>query len=314
VRLFRLSSRNTIWGDEGSDINYRNVKQSQRLNDLRDWMDETFFNKGVSQYLDANFLSALRNNDFNARLWELVLADKLKQTGLNMVPTRGSGFDFHLILPEGTTVLIEAVHATASVALQQAWLDRLKSRGGEYDTQIDEVALRYSSALYTKAVKIRDEYQATLSGDEVILIGIASLDINLMWSGLDTFMKALYPIGAPVVHFSTDRKALDPSIRRSTHAAQEFMVKTSGIEIAKNFLFPGDDYPFINGVLFSEASDVQEMRGTSSSSFNKTTRCLHSFSSYRTGPLPLSLTKHFYHHEISDDKTMISVRTMEPHT
>lgn len=302
----------SIWNETGSDSNYEHARQANGLAELREWMDQQYYAEGLKDYLDDNFLSELRNNGFNARLWELALAAKLKVTGLRMIPTHGVGPDFCIELPGGGRAWIEAVHTGADDAQAQEWMDRLQAKGGEFDTQIDEVVLRFSSSLYGKAVKINQKYLSTVGADDFMLIGVASLDIHLMWTGLDTFMKAVYPIGAPVVHFTTDGSKLDPAVKRPTHAPQPTAVKKSGVEVKKEFLYPGDEFPFIDGVLYSEASDIQQLRGTSSTSFNETTAALHIFGSHSGKQLPGALTKLFYNHVLTEGDNMISVEMIEP--
>ena len=69
--------------------------------------------------------------------------------------------------------------------------------------------------------------------------------------------------------------------------------KRVGLRVKKEFLYPGDEFPFIDGVLYSEASDIQQLRGTSSTSFNETTAALHIFGSHSGKQLPGALTKLF---------------------
>ena len=80
-------------------------------------------------------------------------------------------------------------------------MDRLQAKGGEFDTQIDEVVLRFrpvSTGRRSKLIK----YLSTVGADDFMLIGVASLDIHLMWTGLDTFLEGCISYRRTVVHFT----------------------------------------------------------------------------------------------------------------
>lgn len=75
---------------------------------------------------------------------------------------------------------------------------------------------------------------------------------------------------------------------------------------------PGEDFPYINGILFSEASNLQQLLGSWSSTFNQSTNTPHIFQSYKSKDLPEAFTQIFYYHKFRDNDQMVTLDMREP--
>ncbi|SRR6266550_1102053 len=309
----------SIWTAGGTDKNFQHYRTGDDWQDLRKWVDEAYYGKELKSLLDKNFVDQLQNNDFFARLWELELAEWLYLTGIKLVPTSGSGPDFCLELTDGRKVWIEAVLATPDEAMDKAWRANI-SKPGElakaYDFPKDANALRYASSLYTKAVKIKDKYidQGMIGTDDLVLIAVSAFPPGALHSDIEHFMRAALPMGDPVVHFSTNGKPLDPTVTRATHTDKLEYVKGNGSHVLKQFLYPGTYFPYIDGVLFTEASNLQGLLGSWSSGFNDATNIPHIFPNHASPKsLPAELTDNFYLHEfVEGNPTFMSLKKHDP--
>lgn len=306
----------SIWSVEGTDKNYEHYRTSPRSQDLRKWVDEAYYDKNLKEQLDKNFTEQLQNHDFFARLWELGLAEWLYLTGLKLVPTNGKGPDFCIELEDGRKILIEAVLATPDEAMDKVWRERIAPPGEVspvYDFPKDANALRYASSIYTKAIKIKDKYTGMIGKNDFTLIAVSAFPPGALHSDIEHFMRAALPMGDPVVHFSTNGKPLDPSVPRATHTDKLEYVKNSGSPVLKQFLYPGTHFPYIDGVLFSEASNLQGLLGTMSSRFDDSTNVPHVFPNHAsTKKLPAEFTDNFYLHEFIDNPTFMSIKIIDP--
>ncbi len=303
----------SIWISGGSDKDfeyYRN-STSERSKVLRDWVDQAYYKNDLMRYLDKDFVRKLKNNDFFARLWELELAKWLQLLKFELTPTEGIGPDFCFELSSGKKVWIEAVLSRASEQMEKTWRDNIDA--GEYDTKCQETALRYTSSLFDKAKIIENSYlKMKISRDDYILIAVSAFKPGSMDSDIDFFMRSILPIEDQVIHFSIDGSPLDENISRPTHIISREYVKKSGKKVEKEFLYPGTLFPFINGVIFSEASNLQRLLGTESSRFDESTNYPHLFSNYSGKKLPKELTKQFYFHEFTDYGQIIKLEMNDP--
>lgn len=307
---------NTVWNISGTDIHYEHYRNSSRMPELQQWVDDAYHGKSLAAFLDENFLEEMRNNDFFARLWELKLAEELMSTGLTMVPTNGTGPDFCIQLSDGRNVWIEAVLPTPDDAMDEAWRASI-SRNGElakvFDFPKDENALRYGSSLFTKAIKIREKYMDKTIDGSFMLIAISGFPPGSLHSDIEHFMRAALPMGDPVVHISTTDQPIDPDVVRPTHTGQPEYTKKNGSIVLKQFLYPGTYFPFVDGVLFTEASDLQQILGTYSSRFDDSTKVPHVFPNHASNKkLPSEFTNNFYNHEFIEDSPLISLRVTHP--
>lgn len=303
----------TVWLPKGKDKyfeHYRKLKSEASIV-LRKWVDEAYYDNGLGQYLDKNFVNELRDNDFHSRLWELEVAEWLKKTGIKMIPTNGKGFDFCLELDDASKIWIEAVLATEDDELKAIQKHALES-GEVYDTPREQFALRYSSVLFAKANKIKDKYLDKVGKNDHILIAVSGYPMSMMGSSIDLFMLGILPIDFQVVHYATDGKPLDPNIQRPTHTIKREYLKKTGVPVKKEFLYPGEYFPYISGVMFSEASNLQQLLGASSSRFDQSTDTPHIFMRYKNKELPEAFTKHFYCRKFVDGEQMVSLVMEEP--
>lgn len=305
--------KSTIWDTPGKDKYYNHYRNSRSDSSaaLHKWVDEAYFDNGLAQYLDKDFIKTLRDEHFYARLWELELAEWLVKTGLKLVPTNGKGPDFCIELGNGSKIWIEAVLSQADEELEQIQRDAFASTSHAHDTPRDQTALRYSSSLVYKADKIKTKYATIIGKDDYTLIAVSAYAPGAMRSDIDLFMLAVLPIEYQVVHFSTDGKPL-PDIPRPTHTVKREHAKKSGAMVKKEFLYPGEDFPHINGILFSEASNLQQLLGAYSSSFDTTTNTPHLFQSYKSKDLPKEFTDTFYFHKFKDNENMVSLEQISP--
>ena len=300
----------SVWDTEGKDKYYEHYRQSERSEDLHKWVDDAYGK--LSQYLDKDFLHNLRNEDFYSRLWELEVAEWLMLTGLKMIPTNGAGFDFCVELDDGSKIWIEAVYSRPDEELREIEKAALASNGAVYNTPREQVALRYSSNLFAKATKIKEKYTKYIGENDYVLIAISSFAPDAgMWKDKDIFQLAVLPIDNQVVHFSTDGKPLDDTPRPS-HEIKSEMKKATGAMVKKEFLYPGTEFPHIDGVMFSEASNLQQLLGTISSSFNEETNTPHIYQNYSGKEIPEDFTKFFYYHKWRENPPMMTLDTIDP--
>ena len=311
--------KNSIWSEDGKDTDYQWYRTRDTFQGLRDWVDKLYYKDGLSQYLDSNFVDQLQNNDFFARVWELKVAEYLKLTGLKLVPTNGSGADFCVELDDDRKIWIEVVLAKEDEELKQIKETAIKTEA-LYDYPKNEMTLRYSSSLFTKANKIKDKYLGkSIGDDDIVLIAISGIAPG---SGLDpdmeNFLRAVIPMGDPVVHISTDGSPLDPTVQRSTHASMPTVAKKNGAEVLKQFLYPGTDFPFIDGVLFAEARDLQGLMGRvynvfSEDEYDGSLEPPHIFPNHASKKqISTELTDFFYLHNFVVNPQMISLEQQKP--
>ncbi len=309
----------SIWTAQGTDKNFQHYRTGDEWKDLRKWVDDAYYGRNLQTVLDNNFVEQVQNHDFFARLWELELAEWLYLTGLKLIPTRGKGPDFCVELPDDRKVWIEAVLATADEAMDKKWREHMgkpSELAQVYDFPKDENALRYASSLYTKAVKIKDKYvdKGMISADDFMLIAVSAFPPSALHSDMEHFMRAALPMGDPVVHFSRDGSPLDPNATRATHTDKPEYVKGNGAHVLKQFLYPGTYFPYIDGVLFSEASNLQGLLGAWSSRFDNTTNIPHIFPNHASQKsLPAEFTDNFYVHKfVENDQAMIGLKMIDP--
>lgn len=300
----------SVWDVKGKDEYYEHYRTCSRQ-DLRDWVDEVY--QRVSMFLDDGWVVGLRTEGFYSRIWELELADKLLSTGLEMVPTNGVGFDFCLKLSGGESLWIEAVYSYPDEELKEIERRALTSGGQAYDVPREQVALRFSSSLFHKAGKIKEKYLKSVGDSDYVLIAVSSFGPDIgMWKDRDIFELAILPINFQLIHFSVNGEPLDPAIPRSSHQLKTNMAKASGALVKKEFVYPGTEFPYIDGVMFSEASDLQQLFGTSSSSFGDDTAKPHIYQNYSGKEVPQEFTKYFYHHKWSTNPPYMTLQTMDP--
>lgn len=287
--------------------------------DLRKWTDEVFFAKGLKDVLDKDFPIRFRDHDFFARLWELKLADWLRLAGFKLIPTNGIGPDFCVELSDGHKVWIEAILATAGAELDKLWRSRIAPAGQvarAYDFPKNEMALRYGNSLVEKGDHFNPKdgkYAKFVGKDDFAVIAISGFAPGALSSDIEHFLRAALPMGDPVIHFNTDGSPLDPHVVRATHTDQPDYVKPNGSTVLKQFLYPGTYFPFVDAVLFTEASNLQQMLGTFSSNFNDSTNIPHVFPNYASQKaLPPEFTDNFYCHEFIEGTSMMSLQTIDP--
>lgn len=309
---------NSVWTAEGKDKNFQHYRTGD-WKDLRKWVDDAYYKKGLSAILDKSFVDQLQNHDFFARLWELELAKCLSMAGLSLTPTNGSGPDFLIELSDSRRLWIEAILATPDIEMDKRWRERI-AKPGElaqiYDFPKDENALRYASSLVTKGEKIKDKYldKGIISPDDIVLIAVSGFPPGALHSDIEHFMRAALPMGDPVVHISTNGEPLDPRVTRATHTEKTEYIKGNGSSVLKQFLYPGTYFPHIDGVLFTEASNLQGLLGTGSSRFDDSTSIPHIFPNHASQKeLPTEFTDNFYLHEFTEnDQALMSLMTIEP--
>lgn len=306
-----MVDKKTLWDTKGSDENFEYYRNSTMAKNLRDWVDEAYYKNELNEYLDKDFVKKLKNEDFFGRLWELELAEWLKNLNFNLMPTRGIGPDFHIKLSKGEDVWIEAVLSRASEEMERDWRENLNK--GEYNMRCQETALRYTSNLFNKAEIIKNRYlEKQISKDDYVLIGISAFKPGSMSPDIDLFMRAVLPIEEQVVHFSIDGSALDKNVIRPTHVISREYIKKTGCKVEKEFLYPGKIFPFVDGILFSEASNLQRLLGVDSSRFDESTNCPHLFPNYSGKKLPGEITERFYFHKFSNLGQMINLEIHSP--
>ena len=302
----------SIWDTTGKDKYYEHYRASPNADDLRKWVDEAYGK--LSQFLDSNWVNNLQNEDFYSRLWELEVAEWLSLTGYKLIPSNGSGFDFCVELPDGTKIWIEVVYSQPDDELREIEKQALDSDGKQaYDVPREQMALRYSSSLFHKSNKIKEKYLDGVDKNDRVLIAVSSYAPDAgMWKDRGIFELAILPINFQLVHFSTNGQPLDPDVVRPTHELKRDMEKATGAVVKKEFLYPGDEFPHIDGVMFSEASNLQQLLGSWSSTFGKETNTPHIYQNYSGKKIPEDFTKFFYSHKWRENPPMMTLDTVDP--
>jgi len=302
----------SIWDTTGKDKYYEHYRASSNAEDLRKWVDEAYGR--LSQFLDSDWVNNLQNEDFYSRLWELEVVEWLSLTGYKLIPSNGSGFDFCVELTDGTKVWIEAVYSQPDDELRKIEKQALDSEGKQaYDVPREQMALRYSSSLFHKSNKIKDKYLDGVGKNDRVLIAVSSYAPDAgMWKDRGIFELAILPINFQLIHFSTNGEPLDPDVVRPTHELKRDMEKATGAVVKKEFLYPGDEFPHIDGVMFSEASNLQQLLGSWSSTFGKETNTPHIYQNYSGKEIPEDFTKFFYYHKWRENPPMMSLDTVDP--
>lgn len=302
----------SVWSDIGQDKIFESYRSSTRFQDLKNWVDKALFKDKLIDFLDKDFVKKLKNEDFYGRLWELEISEWLSLTKLKINPTKGVGPDFCIDLKNGSKIWIEVVLARPDKRMGDRPMDARLQDAQAYKIPNKEVALRYSSSLVGKADKIKKKYSGYIGPNDCVLIAISAFPYSEMWPDLNLFMPAILPIEFQVVYFSKDRSPLDESMRRPTHSIKREYEKESGSPVKKEFLYPGNYFPYIDGVIFSEASNLQQLLGRYSTSFNDSTNRPHIFPNYVGKALSEEFTRHFYYHKFNDESSMVTLKLIEP--
>lgn len=300
----------SIWNASGTDKYYEHYRVSSNA-DLRNWVDDAY--SKLAQYLDRDWVENLRNGDFYARLWELELAEWLVLTGLKLVPTNGVGFDFCIELDSGAKIWIEAVYSYPDEELRKIEMEALASDGQVRNTPREQVALRFSSSLFHKANKIKNKYTKSVADNDYVIIAISSFGLDAgMWKSRDVFQLAILPIDNQLVHFSRDGLPLDPNKPLPSHELKIEMKKATGASVKKEFLYPGLEFTHIDAVMFSEASNLQNLLGGFNSSFSKETNTPHIYQNYSGKKIPNDFTKYFYYHDWIENMPLVTLEMSDP--
>lgn len=311
-----MAKNESIWAAEGKDKTYEHYRlsDSESSKVLRSWVDDAYFGKNLKEFLDSDFIIKFRNEDFFARLWELELVEALFDAGLRLIPTKGAGPDFHVVLSDGRSVWVEAVLSRPNPELEKIYKDAMGTNSHTFDTPRELVGLRYRSNLGLKADIIRDNYQSIIGENDFAIIATSGIAMNMIQSDIEDFMPAILPIDRPLVHFSTNRQPLDDS-PRPTHEVRQAYLKKSGNTVSKELLYPGDQFAHVDGVIFSQASNLQGLLGVVDlmGKFNDSTNRLHIFENYSSkGTLPKEFTGAFYYHKFRDNGKMVSLDQLDP--
>ncbi len=306
-----LKLESSIWGVAGKDKNYEYCRVSSHYSELRNWVDELFTKNNLARFLDPGFLHELRNNDFYARLWELELAGWFHHAKFKMIPTNGTGPDFCIELSDGRKVWVEAVLSRPNETLTKKDLEIYQEKLKAYEVPQQEIALMYTSSLARKAVEIKKKYCSQIGKSDYILIAVSAFTLPNIWSDIDLFMPSVLPIEFGIAYFNKDGSELDDT-PRPTHTTKREYVKPSGETVPKEFLYPGSYFPYIDGVLFSEASNLQQLLGTQSSSFSESTKRPHLFQNYAGKIISEEFTQSFYYHRFDDTGKLLSINIVEP--
>ena len=301
----------SIWDLTGKNDYYEWIRTTEGLDTFRSWFDDQYYDKGLKNYLDPRFLDEFRNNEPYSRIWELELARQLIDSGLTLDPTQGRGPDFRITMSDGVIVWIEAVLATPDDDLRRFYKAVLGK--GMFDFPKEKFTLRYTSVLRKKANKY-EEYvkNGLVSENDIKIIAVSGFGYGReMSSGIEHFLRAIAPVGDPVIHITRDGSPVPKGTPLSSHSNISEYLNKNGASVAKKFLFPGDEFNHIDGVIFSEISKVQEMLGKHSA-YDDSTAKLHLFPNFSSQQsLPNILRRVMYYHDISLNDDMISISDME---
>ncbi len=301
----------SIWDLTGKNNYYEWMRTTEGLDTFRSWFDDQYYDKGLKSYLDPRFLDEFRNNEPYSRIWELELARQLIASGLTLDPTQGRGPDFRITLGDGATVWIEAVLATPDDDLRRFYKAVLGK--GVFDFPKEKFTLRYTSVLRKKAYKYEEYIKNGIVGEKDIkIIAVSGFGYGLeMSSDIEHLLRAIAPVGDPVIHLTRDGSPLLKDKPLSSHNNISEYVNKNGASVPKKFLFPGDEFRHIDGVIFSEISEVQEMLGKHSA-YDDSTAKLHLFPNFSAqNTLPPALCDAMYYHKIVVSGDMISILDLE---
>lgn len=220
--------------------------------EAREFIDELW--REYEPYADPHFVREIRS-DFDARFWEMYLACTLLRNGYK-IDSAGTGPDLR-ILGQERPIWIEAVAPTAGADDSP---DRvpdiisLSEAGGMQEVPVDQIILRYRSAIQAK----RDAYERYLSKglvdpNDAYIVAIngrraARLRAN---PTMPYIVRSVYPFGKQYVTFDRGTlKTVDTGYKY-----QPEVIKASGA-LVQTDLFLKEEYGGISGILFSLVDPV----------------------------------------------------------
>lgn len=307
-----------FWSIAGKNSDYEYVRQNPSRVRLRSWIIDKLSDPKLVRLLDSHFVTAMRNGDFYPRMWELELASRLLMSGLSLRDTGDAGFDFSINLNGDRTVWIEAVYTRADLEMKTAMMEKLrrdldKVPVTEFEPLNDhEYALRFAGNLWEKAKEIREKKINLVKADDLVIIAIAghySIDFR---NTREVFRKAVYPIDHELFRFTRVGEKLESVPNQPTHEYSPVMYKKSGSAVPKTFLYKGEENSHIDGVIFSEYSELQDLLGTMSSEFDETTAHLHLFPNFSGKEIPDEFGEYLYWHKFVPHEETIKVELQSP--
>jgi hypothetical protein len=243
----------------------------------------------------------------------------LYRTGLKLISTKGKGPDFCIQLDDGPKIWIEAVLSRPDQEMRRQYKEQLATDINKlqaHSVPRDETALRYCGNLAAKRDKITSKYADIIKSDDYVIIAISGYPpANGMWADRDLFETAIFPISYQQVHISTDGKPLNPNLTLPTHQYRDQLTKKSGNTVNTGFLVPGNDNGRIDGILFSEAFNLQHLLGVTYWAGGPTDTYLDPariYQNYEGKKLPEELTKYLHYHPCSDNPPYVTWETVAP--
>ena len=304
-----------IWCADGEDELYQSIRNDVCYQDLKDAIARAY--DEVKEFLDSDFLREFSTH-FLDRYFELCLAKELN-TKFQLLPKpKGIDLDFYVQLQNKQKVWIEATRAQVNKSALKAE-SREEVNNMTSDIEIDAMhpqasVLRFTNSLSKKVEQV-GKYRDKIDKNDYILIAVlgyreADISTNSDFS-LPAFLRAVYPLGeqqvTDLLHQSKQNHGYE-----LTSPIERYITKRGHkgpAPIPKNIIYPGDNYPLLDGVIFIEATNVQQLWGC----FKINDKYPNLFLRYNNRTIPDKLTQHFTYWTMKQGDDNLRIYSWQPH-
>jgi hypothetical protein len=198
---------------------------------------------------DSNFSTAL-DADPLARIWEMMVATILKESGLTVFSSGGIGPDFTTV-NHSKKIVVEAICATPGEDGRPDSVPPLVPRPDFQKVPVDQLLLRIRSAIHDKK-QVLDRYRETgvISSEDLCVIAISSSKLSQARSCVPCLgVTATLGYGGPYAVFDS----------RTAEKIEEGLLLKENVRKVNNSLvdtlaFLDDSNSMIAGILYSDAS------------------------------------------------------------
>lgn len=235
---------------EGSEIGnreYRALRDDPKNEEYR-YRCEKLWSE-FSPFADTNFPSAFAN-DLHSRYWEMYLGVSLLRIGFDLQPRSISeGPDLQISLGENN-LCVEAIAPDEGTGPDA--VPKLEDHNRFEPVPDEKIILRFTNAISEKWKALRKYQEKDIISNEdhfVIAVNGHGIQMVMFDSPIQTIIKAVYPIGDPVVTINTKTMEIESEEYKPRYKIK----KNSGADVDTNtFLDPS--FSDISGVLYSKAS------------------------------------------------------------
>lgn len=249
----------SFFAKEGKNSHYEDIRLNNDTSH-RTFYDPDKIRESIEElwnkyqgYNDKTFLSAARNDDFIARLWEMYLTCALLELGINVEKKNNSTEEKPDIkIKEGaTTYWIEAI--SPDIGDSPEMIEAFEQKKGKAcDIPDEETTFRLLLAVAGKT-KSRNNYvkNGILSEHEPYIIAINGSKLNVPDFDMPRLVKGVFGIGMPIVQLHLKSgKTVDSGFSEQKSVK---ISKGKGFqEISKTFFIDDEKYDGISALLYSD--------------------------------------------------------------